>query len=296
MDRLRLGSRFPALGVALAGIGAVLLAWVLPMGVRADVGIPLRIEFYFEQDGRPYNGPVRFTVACYGYTYPVGPEVVLEPGSYEPSRVYTISGDCPAYGCAVDHVLVLHYMHIDWCDLVGYAGEVAFQITDYAQAPVDVGACSGPTGEPPHMACPMHFAIPADVPLPPGPPLPAATDLHEGGGLALVRSFLAALAVTLAVELPVLWVLARFVLRLAGVSTARLLGVGVLASALTLPLLWFVLPVMLPAVPALLAGEALAVALEALLYWWLLKARSLAALFLSLAANLASYWVGLLVF
>ena len=41
---------------------------------------------------------------------------------------------------------------------------------------------------------------------------------------------------------------------------------------------------------------ALAVAVETLLYWRLLPARLPVALILSLAANLASYWVGLLVF
>lgn len=64
----------------------------------------------------------------------------------------------------------------------------------------------------------------------------------------------------------------------------------------TLPVLWFVLPSLLLALSALLVGKALAVVVEALLHWRLLPARPLPALILSVAANLAFYWVGLLVF
>ncbi len=79
-------------------------------------------------------------------------------------------------------------------------------------------------------------------------------------------------------------------------STRRLFAVGALGSLLTLPVLWFVLPAFLAPATAVVLGEILAVVVEALLLWRLLPARPLVALVLSVAANLASLAMGLLVF
>jgi hypothetical protein len=97
--------------------------------------------------------------------------------------------------------------------------------------------------------------------------------------------------VTLLVELPILWALARGVFKLTAVTTRRLLA-GAPGSLLTLPVLWFALPAFLTPLAAVVLGETLAVMVEALLYWRLLPARSLVALALSLAANLASFAAG----
>jgi hypothetical protein len=130
-------------------------------------------------------------------------------------------------------------------------------------------------------------AAPSDPALAPTAPQTSAGP----AGRSYAADFLFALAVTLLVELSILWTLARGVFKLTA-STRRLLGVGALGSLLTLPILWFVLPAWFPPGIAIVLGEALAVVVEALLYWRLLPARLLVALVLSVSANLASFVAG----
>ena len=246
---------------------------------------------FFEQAGQPYDGPVDFTITCSGYRFRPGPLATLAPGSYTPEPVYTFLGTCAGYGCEVDHDLYLNYRVIDRCDLEGTTGGVRFAVKNYASRPIDLAACSGPTGPEGRSNCELHVAIPEDVPLP-----AAASAVPAPAAGTQTMSFLLAVLVTLAVELPVLWLLARFVFRLTRVSTRRLFAVGVLASVVTLPLLWFVLPRLLPAQPALVVGEGLVVVLEALCYWRLLPSRLGAAIGLAVIANVASFLVGVVVF
>lgn len=81
--------------------------------------------------------------------------------------------------------------------------------------------------------------------------------------------FLAWLALTLAVELPLLLVVTRGLFRLpaAGAPTGRLLGGGLLATGLTYPYLWFVVPGFFSDFATGQAvGEVLVVAVETLVY------------------------------
>ena len=66
----------------LAGLLAAGALLILASGVNADVPNPVRIAVIFKQAGKPYSGPVRFTITCYGYSYPVGLDPKLPPGSY----------------------------------------------------------------------------------------------------------------------------------------------------------------------------------------------------------------------
>lgn len=112
---------------------------------------------------------------------------------------------------------------------------------------------------------------------------------------AYEHSFLRALAVSLAVELPVVLLGARLVLRapVDGVGTARLAAAAVLATAATLPYLWFLAPFFLPMRgPGLAAAEALVIAAEAIIYRLTLDSGWRPCLGLSAAANLASWAVG----
>lgn len=102
----------------------------------------------------------------------------------------------------------------------------------------------------------------------------------------------AAFALTLAIELPIVWRGTRD----QRLPPARRLAAGIGASALTHPALWFVLsPLLSPALGYwgfLALGEALVVAVEALWFWGWSLSRPLR---LSLLANAASAAVGLLV-
>lgn len=276
-----------ALTVALLAVGTLL---TLSSRAHADIPYPIRIAVVFEQGGQPYTGPVRFTITCYGYSYRPGPDPGLEPGSYTPEPVYSLDGACAGPGCTVDEDMYLNYRHIDRCDLAGSAGGVPFLVENYASRPIDFDTCGAPSGADDRSPCALRVAIPEDVALPQGPP-----GIAGPTGRSYVVDFLIALVLTLLIELPVLWVLARGVFKLP-VSTRRLLAVGALGSLLTLPVLWFVLPVFMNPPAAIALGEVLAVGVEALLLWRLLPARPLAAVVLSLAANLASFLLGQIVF
>ena len=89
----------PFLCAALASLLIVSALFVLSSRVHADISWPVRIKLLFEQGGKPYNGPVRFVITCYGYSYPLGPDPQLAPGSYTPEAVYSLAGFCEGYGC-----------------------------------------------------------------------------------------------------------------------------------------------------------------------------------------------------
>ena len=275
----------------LAGLLAAGALLLLASGVNADVPNPVRIAVIFEQAGKPYTGPVRFTITCYGYSYTAGPDPERAPGSYTPEPMYSLSGACAGAGCTVDEDLYLNYRHLDSCDLAGDASGVRFLVKNYARTPIDFSTCGSPAGSDYRSPCELRIAIPEDVALPAAP-----QGIAGPTGRSYAADFLIALVVTLLVELPILWVLARGVFKLTAVSTRRLLAVGALGSLLTLPVLWFVLPAFLNPRVAVVLGETLAVVVEALLFWRLLPARPPIAVALSFAANLASFAVGLLVF
>lgn len=107
--------------------------------------------------------------------------------------------------------------------------------------------------------------------------------------------FLKALALTIAIEVPLLFVGARFLLKLKpkALSNATLFGAGILASFATLPYLWFVLPDFIPNYTLfLLIGEVSVALFETLIYWLILRVSLPKALLLSLFCNLASFGLG----
>lgn len=276
-----------ALIAGLLAMGALSAFWGR---ARADVPFPIRIAVTFEQGGQAYAGPVRFSINCYGYTYPPGRDPGLAPGSYTPETVYTLTGACAGPGCTVEENLHLNYRHIERCDLAGNAAGTLFLVENYARTPVDMSTCGAPTGADDRSLCSLRVAIPEEVKLPAGP-----WDVVTPAGQSYMIAFLIALAFTLLIELPVLLILARRVFGLTHISTLRILAVGALGSLLTLPVLWFALPSYFVPTTAIALGEALAVTVEALLLWRLLPARPLTAVILSLAANLASFLWGWLV-
>ncbi len=103
--------------------------------------------------------------------------------------------------------------------------------------------------------------------------------------------FLVALVLTLLIEVPLLLVLvSRFSARRQ--STGFVVFVGMSASLLTLPYLWFLLPAFVPLVLLVPIAEAVAVLVETGVYAVLLSLPPSRAFVLSLICNAASFVLG----
>ena len=77
-------------------------------------------------------------------------------------------------------------------------------------------------------------------------------------------------------------------------SLKRIVGTAVLASAITLPILYVFLLKLIPGdiIQKVLIGEAIVIAIEAIIFWKLLKLSPKQAIILSLIANVASAIIG----
>ena len=107
--------------------------------------------------------------------------------------------------------------------------------------------------------------------------------------------FALAFVMTLAVEVPALFLLARFGFKLRSAGDRRTVLVGVLASSLTLPLLWFALHAVASPRDYVFVGEFVVFVVEAVLYRALLGVGIGRAALLSLVTNALSFYVGLMV-
>ena len=105
--------------------------------------------------------------------------------------------------------------------------------------------------------------------------------------------FLLALVTTWAIEIPMLFLIVRFVFRDTALPLARIIGIGALCTALTLPYLWFVLPPYVDAAYYPLIGESLVVLTEAVILNRVFGLNPKRALACSLVMNAASYSLGL---
>ena len=106
--------------------------------------------------------------------------------------------------------------------------------------------------------------------------------------------FLVALCRTWLIEIPVLLFLAGIFWKTGRPSWGRITGAGLIVTALTLPYLWFVFPPYLDMRYYLISGELIVIAIEAVLYWFLLGMRPRLAVAVSVLANAASITFGLL--
>jgi hypothetical protein len=105
--------------------------------------------------------------------------------------------------------------------------------------------------------------------------------------------YAAALLLTLAIEVPIV---AGGLARWYRVPAVRGVLLAILASVLTHPIVWFILPrLLVPAIGSLgylLVAEGFAWLAEAALYWLATRRDPFELLLLSLVANLASFTVG----
>jgi hypothetical protein len=104
--------------------------------------------------------------------------------------------------------------------------------------------------------------------------------------------FLIALFLTVVIEAIVLVLIMRYFFKIKKISIFQIVFVGILASALTLPYLWFVLPNYLNGYYYILIGELAVAVLEGVIYWRIFNLRFYKALTLSLIANAVSLSLG----
>jgi hypothetical protein len=107
------------------------------------------------------------------------------------------------------------------------------------------------------------------------------------------QSFLYSLFLTLVIEVPIVFFLVRYLYKKS--KNWDIVLVGIIASTLTLPYLWFILPFYVSdRMIYILLGESIIVLIEAFMYHRLLKIKFTQALLVSFIANLASTLFGLL--
>jgi hypothetical protein len=104
--------------------------------------------------------------------------------------------------------------------------------------------------------------------------------------------FLFALFLTWLVEVPLLWFSVRTVLKLNDVPVTQIIFTGILANALSLPYLWFVLPPYVGATYYILIGELFVIAVESVILNQILRIRPSLSIALSAVINAASFVVG----
>jgi len=117
--------------------------------------------------------------------------------------------------------------------------------------------------------------------------------------LNYIGEFGIALIFTIAIETITLLALIRLVLKVSAreIHADRIIGVGILASALTLPYVWFVIPNCIPSrFWFVVTAELFALIIETIIYRKLLEFRWFMALTLSLVCNVLSFCIGLILF
>ena len=108
--------------------------------------------------------------------------------------------------------------------------------------------------------------------------------------------FLISLLLTLIIEIPIVFILVRHVFKLKKIKLSKILIIAALASVLTIPYLWFVLPPYILANNYVLVGEAIVILAESLIYKYFLELDWGRAFLTSFVANLVSTLFGLLLY
>lgn len=107
------------------------------------------------------------------------------------------------------------------------------------------------------------------------------------------QSFLDSLFITLLIEVPIVFFLVHYLYK--KIEKWNIVFVGIIASTLTLPYFWFILPMYISdRTFYILIGELIIILIETFIYYRLFKLKFIQALFVSFVANLASVLVGLL--
>lgn len=111
------------------------------------------------------------------------------------------------------------------------------------------------------------------------------------------QKFLFSLLLTLIVEIPIAIFLIKFFYKQKDIKISKIIFVGFIASALTLPYFWFVLPAYITdRFLFMLYGEMIIVCTEMVIYYQLLKLKLKRSFIVSLITNIMSILVGLIFF
>jgi len=108
------------------------------------------------------------------------------------------------------------------------------------------------------------------------------------------RNFLYAFLFTQIVEIPVVFILIRHLYKYGEINTAKIIFVSFMATASTLPYLWFILPFYIfNKTIYVIIGELLVVIIESIIYNRLLNIKPSKSFKISLMANASSFLFGL---
>jgi hypothetical protein len=105
--------------------------------------------------------------------------------------------------------------------------------------------------------------------------------------------FLYSLGITLLVEVPLVVVLV-YLFKETKIGIWRAIGIGILATSLTIPYLWFIFNAFFDYRTMVIGGELFVFFVEMLIYRKLLPIKFSRAVVISLVANLASILVGMI--
>ncbi len=110
------------------------------------------------------------------------------------------------------------------------------------------------------------------------------------------QKFLFSLLLTLIVEIPIAVSFVKFLSNHKGIKISKIVFTGLMASALTLPYFWFVLPAYISSRNLyIFLGEVLIIFIEAIVYNQLLKLKLSEAFVVSVVSNVASTFLGLVI-
>jgi len=110
------------------------------------------------------------------------------------------------------------------------------------------------------------------------------------------QKFLFSLLLTLIVEIPIAVFIVKRFYKYKEIKISKIVFAGIIASVLTLPYFWFVLPVYISSRSLyIFIGEVLIIFIEAIIYNQFLKLKLSNALIVSSVANIASIFLGLII-
>lgn len=110
------------------------------------------------------------------------------------------------------------------------------------------------------------------------------------------QKFLLSLLLTLITEIPLSVLLVRIFYKKKEIKISKIIFAGFIASALTLPYFWFVLPFYISNRSVyIFIGEGAIVLLEAFVYYQFLQLKFFKAFIISLIANIVSVLLGLII-
>jgi hypothetical protein len=115
--------------------------------------------------------------------------------------------------------------------------------------------------------------------------------------MAYEQEFLITLVLTLIVEIPVVVLLVKYFFKDKSIKISKIIFAGLIATTLTLPYFWLVLPFFISSRTFyIIIGEILVILVETIIYKQILDTKLLKAFLLSLIANVASIIAGLIIY